>query len=204
MSDSEDEQPSSVYQKVLQFVEDAQQNEEERKDNEIKVIKKNHKELQDEFKLIIEMIHDLGVRVSNQPDEDDVSEYEVADSQDGYQSNPEDYDEFAQAVVPYTPDGATRYEEFVTKVQNRFLADNEDVTELFSSKPTAQTGLDIIQFTYRFALILISTMPLTDKAKQDFALMLKRALQYASEQNPGLFSRLGQARQSGKRAAASI
>jgi hypothetical protein len=204
MSDSEDEQPSSVYQDVLQFVVDAQQNEVERNDKEIQFIKKNHKELQEEFKLIIEMIHDLGVHVSNQPDEDDLSEYGEADSQDGDQSNSEDYDDFAQAVVPYTPDGATRYEEFVTKVQNRFLTDNEDVTELFSSKPTAQTGLNIIQFTYRFALILISTMPLTDKAKQDFVFMIKSALQYASEQNPGLFSRLGQARQSGKRAAASI
>jgi hypothetical protein len=212
MSDSEYEQPSSVYQEVLQFVEDAQQNEEERKDDEIKVIKKNHKELQEEFQLIIEMIHDLGVRHASDHEEPKDEYYSFA-SEDIPEF--EEEEEEKQAVSPYIPDTREmvpvmqadeddRYNDFVRQVQSRFLADNKDITRLCSSEPDASTGLVLMHAIYYFASILLNSMPLVQRDRQTFKNLIRQAFTYVTENNPGLFRRLGQARQSGKRAAASI
>jgi len=227
MSDSEDESvkyPSAVYRDVLNFVDQARANEQDRREEEIEFIQHNHEELQKEFQYIMEMIHKLAMR-----DEGSASIRVVPDNASDADEPEDEFFSFAsedvpefqeeeeekQAVSPYIPDTREmvpvmqadeddRYNDFVRQVQSRFLADNKDITRLCSSEPDASTGLVLMHAIYSFASILLNSMPLVQRERQAFKHLINQAFKYVNENNPGLFSRLGQARQSGKRAAASI
>jgi hypothetical protein len=165
MSDSEYEHakyPSAVYRQVLNFVDQAQANEQDRRQEEMEFIEQNHEELQQEFQHIVDMIHELGVR-----DTHEVIRIEEGSDEDADEpSLDSDQDIPDQVLEEEDTSLAMAMDTFVQEVSAQLLDAEVDVTALFYAQG-AGTYPALGRVLKIFGRTLIRSMPLdgADRSK---------------------------------------